>query len=177
MFYDPHTHTKTHILHIVAFYPPPPPSPPSNTHTHTHTLLMSCNSTKIHYKLLLTRWWKREEWNDKSVCRSKGSFQFWLKRWEWKGVPDTEWKRVPDDRTSLPWSSCLSLEHGQSLYLRLNKDNEKNSRDETNQWAMEELYQRQCRSRWEIFCNESGCRLVGSHWRSMSKGQISELCR
>ena len=44
----------------------------------------------------------------------------------------------------------------------ISEESKKESRDEVTQRAMEELYQKQCGSRWEPFCIESGCWLVAS---------------
>ena len=66
-------------------------------------------------------------------------------------MPHTERKRVPDHRSDVrispPGSFCPSQGHGMSEYPRLSEESEKESRDETTQTGMEELYQQQCGSR------------------------------
>ena len=56
-------------------------------HTHTHTL-------QIH-ALLVMDWYR-------SVCQGEEmGFQFWLKRREWRWMPDRERKGVPDHRSNV----------------------------------------------------------------------------
>ena len=56
-------------------------------------------------------------------------------------MPDRERKRVPDDS---PQASCTPLGHRKFEYLRLNREKEKENRDEATQRGIEELYQRRC---------------------------------
>ena len=78
-------------------------------------------------------------------------------------MPDSERKRVPYDRPdilkeSLPKSPpAHPVGHGKSEYLRLREENEKENRVEATRRGTEELYQRQCGNRCELFCIESGC--------------------
>ena len=108
------------------------------------------------------------EESDKSVGRREEvGFHFWLER-EWHGMPDRERKR---ERISPQESSCTPLGHGTSQHLRLNKENEKQNRGEATQGGMEELYQRQCGSWWELFCIESSC------WSAANGDQrVKEWC-
>ena len=74
-------------------------------------------------------------------------------------MPDRERKRVPDHRSDV---LKVSLPQGHPAHPRnkenpmLSEDSEKESRDEATRRGMEALYQRQCGSRSELFCTESG---------------------
>ena len=63
-------------------------------------------------------------------------------------MPDRERKRVPDDwvrcteRTSHYVSFCTPLGQGKPECPRLNKENEKENRDEASHRGVQELYQR-----------------------------------
>ena len=71
------------------------------THTNTHTLSLS---PQIH-ALLVMGWLNEIKENNRSVYRREEvGFQFWLKRSEWRRMPDRERKRVPDHRSNvLKW--------------------------------------------------------------------------
>ena len=74
-------------------------------------------------------------------------------------MPVRERKRVPDHRSDV---LKVSLPQGHPAHPRnkenpmLSEDSEKESRDEATRRGMEALYQRQCGSRSELFCTESG---------------------
>ena len=69
-------------------------------------------------------------------------------------MPDRERTGVPEHRSNVLKGS---LPQGPSAHPRNAAESEKGSRDEATQKDMEELYQRQCGSRVELFCIESGC--------------------
>ena len=72
-------------------------------------------------------------------------------------MPDRDRKRVPDHwshvlKGSLPQGPTAHPRNMEYLRLKLVKEeSEKESRDEATQRGKEEQYQRQCRSRREIF--------------------------
>ena len=79
----------------------------AHKHTHTHTRARArahaCTHTRTHARTANTcitgdgfvQW----EENDILVCRREEmSFQFWLKRRQWRRMPDRESKRIPDHR-------------------------------------------------------------------------------
>ena len=116
-------------------------------------------------------------------CPESLSFQFWIKRRDWRGMFNTVRTSLPDHRADV---SKGSLSQGTPAHLR-------NMEDLNNRgWAktarrikmkqlrqgMEELCQRQCGSRWELFCIESGCWWVASGDQRVKEwcGQIVEFC-
>ena len=118
------------------------------------------------------------------VTREEVGFRFWLKRREWWQMPDRERKRVSDHRSHiLKWS----LLQGPPAHPRNMEyasiwgwaKRARRSRDEATQRGMEELHQRQCGSRWEMFCIKSSSWLVasGDHRVKEWCGQIKVLCR
>ena len=72
-------------------------------------------------------------------------------------------KRVPDHRSdvlkgSLPQGPPPRLRNTEYPSIRrLSEESEMESRDEPTQRRTEELYERQCGSRLELFCIETGC--------------------
>ena len=122
-------------------------------------------------------WQNEKKVNNRSVCRREEmGFQFWLKRRYWRRMPHREWKRVPDHRScvlkgSLPQGSSA---HPRNMeYPRLSEKSEKVSRDEATRRGMGELYQRQCGSRWELICIESGCCIIIIKPRENKRGNES----
>ena len=78
-------------------------------------------------------------------------------------MTDRERKRVPDHRTgvlkgSLPHDPPAHPKNTE--YPRLSEESEKDSRDKATRRGMEELYQRQRGSRWELFWIKSGFCLI-----------------
>ena len=98
------------------------------------------------------------------------------KRWVFRSDLKGEWRQMPDKRVEeSPRSHVQCIEQISSpkvlltnlwtwkiKYSRLSEESEEDIRDEANLRDMEELYKRQCRSRWELFCIESSCWLEAS---------------
>ena len=111
--------------------------------------------------------------NDRSVCRREEMgfvlfcFVFWLKRGEWRRMPDTERKRVPDHRTdvlkwSLPQGPHALPRNTEYLSIRFSATRARR-RDEATQKRMEAVaVPGICESIREPFCIESGSWLVAS---------------
>ena len=99
-----HTHTHTHATHTHTHT--------SNTHTHTHTWHTHTHTLQRH-TLLVMDWYR-------SVCRGKEmGFHFWLKRREWRQMPDRERKGVPENRSNVLKGS---LPQGPSAHPRNTED-------------------------------------------------------
>ena len=92
-----HTHTHTHT-HIHTHARTHARTPPSYTHAHAPRL----SHTHTYYITGDGLWYIGKKENDRSVCRREEvGFQFWLKRTEWRRMPDRERKRVPDHRSDV----------------------------------------------------------------------------
>ena len=116
--------------------------------------------------------------------KRRGGFLILIKRREWWQMPDRERKRVSDHRSHiLKWSLLQGPpahpKNMQYASIRGWAKRARRSRDEATQRGMEELHQRQCGSRWEMFCIKSSCWLVasGDHRVKEWCGQIKVPCR
>ena len=115
-------------------------------HTHTYTL--------AHYKYMCCWQWvgrmKRKKTADQYAEEKRWVFSSDLR--DWRQSSDRERKRVPGHRSNVLKGSAPQgppAHPGNTEYLRLSKES-KESRDEATQRGVEELYQRQCGSRWEL---------------------------
>ena len=141
-----------------------------HAHTHTHT------KPHTHSHALQKHKQERKQQINRQKRRGEFSVLTWKKRvrqhtW-WRKEESFRWQVWYTERLSPQESSCTPLGHGKSKYLRLNEENEKEKRDIATQRGMEELYQRQCGSRWELFCIESDC------WSAANGDQrVKEWCR
>ena len=130
---------------------------------HTHTHRCTCARTQTHTHITNTHITsdglvKRQI----SMQRRRDGFSVLT----YESEDECLMERVAERR-----SSVLKRSHPQGHrrcgYPQLSEESEKESKDEATQRGMEELYQKQCGCRWELFCLESGCWLVaGSQWKS-----------
>ena len=124
--------------------------------------MQSFHHTHQIHPWLVIRWY-----NEKTTraCRRKEvGFPFWLKR----RVKTNAWQESSRsqvqciERISSPKVLLTNLWTWKIKYSRLSDESEKDIWDEATLRGMEELYKRQFRSRWELFCIESSCRLEAS---------------
>ena len=109
-------------------------------------------------------WWvgRRKKTTDQYAEGGEVGFQFWLKRREWRRMPNRERKRVPNHKSDvLKWS----LPQGPPTHPRNSEYPSirgwtKRARRRVEIKQLREVWRSVSGSSLELFCTESGCWLV-----------------